>query len=316
MRTSAPHPSRAVFASVDGTANPKSTMIGPMIASCADRRHLQQREREDPRRGATRGSTPRSCSERVPARRRCRLRHRTARRSPPHVADQLRRRDERQREMHAVVVVDQHPLQHPGEVEHEELRGDERDQPPPVDLDQLVRRRQHTEDRRREQVDDPAGEDPRDALADHAPDRGAVDPAQAAGGVVSRPVWSSTSAADRCSGERSGMWAAGQWRDGAAGRCSRRYRPARGCGASRTRCPIVHSTPIGPRGPGLDVQDTGCGGRPPPCSAPINEDTSVQARAAPRMNEWRRRPPGWRRRRRRCPRPDHQGPHTRGPGLA
>ena len=78
------------------------------------------------------------------------------------------------------VVVDQQSLQHPGEVEHQELRGDERDQPPPVDVDQLVRGREHTEDRRREQVDDAAAEDPRHALAHHATDRGAVDPAAAA----------------------------------------------------------------------------------------------------------------------------------------
>jgi hypothetical protein len=78
----------------------------------------------------------------------------------------------------AVVVVDEQTLQHPREVQHEDLRGDESEQPPPVDLDQLVRRRQHTEDRRGEQVDDAAAEDPRDPLAHHAPDRGAVDGAQ------------------------------------------------------------------------------------------------------------------------------------------
>ena len=64
ISTSAPHPRSAVFASVDGTANPNSTMIGPMIASAPTDATCNSENVRIPD-VARRGSTPRSCSERT-----------------------------------------------------------------------------------------------------------------------------------------------------------------------------------------------------------------------------------------------------------
>ena len=178
MSTSAPHPSSAVLASVGGTATPKSTMIGPTMASAptdatCNNEKVRMPEVEPPRIDA-------APLERAHLRRRARG-PAEGRGGRDRVADELRRRDQRERRAAGHVVVDQQSLQHPGEVEHDQLRDDQRDQPPPVDLDQLVRRRQHPEDRRREQVDDAAAEDPGNPLAHHATESRAVEGAQGRG---------------------------------------------------------------------------------------------------------------------------------------